>query len=55
MYPDNILVWSDGFWCYREELRPEFLRDDNYRVILHQSDEWEVLRATLALPRPASA
>lgn len=55
MHPENILLWPDGFWCYREELRPEFLRDDSYRVIVHHSDEWEVMRATPALPRPVSA
>ncbi len=40
MYPDNILLWPDGFWCFREELSPEFQRDDDYRVIVHNSDEW---------------
>lgn len=40
MYPDNILLWPDGFWCFREELTLQFLRDDEYRVILHHSEEW---------------
>ncbi len=52
MYPDNILVWPDGFWCFREEFTAQFLRDDSYRVILHKSDEW--LKLTDALP-PVSA
>ena len=51
MYPDNILLWPDGFWCYRSELNQDFLRDDNYRVILRQSDEWlKVLRTNPLLP-----
>jgi hypothetical protein len=40
MNPDDILLWPDGFWCFREELCKEFLRDDKYRVILQHSDEW---------------
>jgi hypothetical protein len=38
--PEDLLLWADGFWCLREELCQAFLRDDNYRVILHRSDEW---------------
>ena len=41
MNPDDILLWPDGFWCFREELGPRFLRKDNYRVILCGSDEAE--------------
>ena len=40
MYPDNILIWPDGFWCFREEFSSEFLRDNNYRVVEHSTDEW---------------
>jgi len=36
----DILQWPDGFWCFQEELCAEFLRDDNYRVLLCGSDEW---------------
>lgn len=37
---DDILLWPDDFWCFRNELCKEFLREDNYRVVLHHSDEW---------------
>jgi hypothetical protein len=37
---DDIFVWPDGFWCLREEFRPDFLRDNTYRVILRDSNEW---------------
>ena len=39
---DDVLLWPDGFWCFRHEFRCEFLRDvdENYRVILDGSDEW---------------
>lgn len=36
----DILVWSDGFWCFREELDETFLRDDSYLVLAFESDEW---------------
>jgi hypothetical protein len=39
MNPDDILVWPDGFWCFREELDPRFLRGDNYRAVHGASDE----------------
>jgi hypothetical protein len=38
-----MLFWPDGFWCFREELRADFLRKENYRVVLHASDEWKKL------------
>jgi len=37
----DILQWPDDFWCFREELSEAFVRDDNYRVILCNSDEWK--------------
>lgn len=38
--PDDLLLWPDGYWCFREEFCKEFLRDDNYREIAHHCDEW---------------
>jgi hypothetical protein len=53
MYPDNILLWPDGFWCFRDELNQNFLRADNYRVILRQTDEWlRIKRTNPILPPP---
>lgn len=46
MYPDNILVWPDGFWCFREELSPDFMRDEDYKVVVHHSDQWKMLQRT---------
>ena len=40
MESHDILQWRDGFWCFREELSEKFMRDDNYLVILCNSDEW---------------
>jgi hypothetical protein len=33
MNPDDILLWQDGFWCFREELDERFLRNNHYREI----------------------
>ncbi len=44
MYPDNILLWPDGFWCYRDELIPGFMRDENYKFVLHHSHQWQMLQ-----------
>lgn len=50
---DDILLWHDGFWCFREELSPAFLRDENYRVILCNSDEWlAIITKNKAIPPP---
>ena len=40
---DDILQWSDGFWCFREEFNAGFLRGEDYRVVLHRSELWMTL------------
>ena len=45
MNPEDILLWPDHFWCFREELDEKFLRDNNYEVLAHFSDEWLALSA----------
>jgi len=45
MKPDDILLWQDGFWCYRSELDRRFLRNDYYRVIARNSDEGHTIVA----------
>ncbi len=56
MNPLNILLWSDGFWCFKEELCPHFLRDDDYREIVHGDAEWlhlSTARQTRSMPAAA--
>jgi hypothetical protein len=53
MNADDILLWRDGFWCFRIENRPEFLRGDNYCVILRHSEEWLSFMNDAAPPPPA--
>jgi hypothetical protein len=50
--PDDILLWPDNFWCFRKEFSQGFLRQDNYRVILHRSNEWlSYMRESRTSPR----
>lgn len=39
--PNDMMLWTDGFWCFREELGNCSMRDENYRVVMYQSDEWK--------------
>jgi len=39
-FPDDILVWPDGFWCFRKEFAENVMRGSDYRVIIEGSDEW---------------
>jgi hypothetical protein len=40
MNPDDIILWEDGFWCFREELHPRMGRSDDYRVVPQLTAEW---------------
>ena len=33
MRPDDILMWRDGYWCFRDEVDPRSWRNDRYRQI----------------------
>ncbi len=49
----DILKWPDGFWCFREEFRMDWFRDNDYRVIRIETDEWLQMarkRPLFALP-----
>jgi len=30
MNSEDILLWPDGFWCFREEFDREFMRADDF-------------------------
>jgi hypothetical protein len=51
MNPNDILLWPDGFWCFREEHSPGFMREANYREIAQHGDEWNLL----SVQRPAQS
>ena len=45
---DDILVWRDGFWCYRLELSPDLRRGGDYRVVARTALEWLAYNAKRA-------
>jgi hypothetical protein len=47
-HPDDILILSDGHWCFRQEFIPFSLRDFDHKQLLRGSDAWV---AKLAAPR----
>lgn len=56
MNSNDLFLWSDGFWCFREEYDDKFLREKNYRVVTHKCDEWVTLNSGHPLwhtPAPA--
>ena len=40
---EDILMWSDGTWCYRHELSEMNHMSDDYRVIAFDSAEYKEL------------
>jgi hypothetical protein len=38
--PLDVFLWPDGFWCFREEYGPHFLRDLTYIVVACDTDHW---------------
>jgi len=40
---EDLLMWSDGTWCYRYELSEMNHMSDDYRVIAFDSDEYKGL------------
>lgn len=38
---DDILKWSDGSWCAREDLGEYPHMSDDYEVLFFESDEWQ--------------
>jgi hypothetical protein len=58
MESDDILLWRDGFWCFRNELDPRSWRNDHYRQIRCASLEAKKMifaRPTLRVPEVQTA
>jgi hypothetical protein len=53
MDPNDVLLWPDAFWCFREEFRPEFLRGNNYREVAVGSEDWLKVTAPAAATKPS--
>lgn len=39
---EDIMLWSDGTWCFRDELEEMTHMSDDYKVLLENSTEWEL-------------
>ncbi|QGH45257.1 SIR2 family NAD-dependent deacetylase [Bacteriophage Eos] len=39
---EDIMLWADGTWCFRDELEEMTHMSDDYKVLLENSTEWEV-------------
>jgi hypothetical protein len=37
---EDIFLWPDGAWCYREDAHCMSHRSDDYRVLPFESAEW---------------
>jgi hypothetical protein len=38
---DDLIVWPDGGWCFRDELLSFGLRSDVYEVVSVNAPEWD--------------
>ena len=47
----DILLWPDGFWCFRDEYRKKILRGENYRVLEKNGPEWLVTSSQPVIAR----
>ena len=37
---EDVIVWSDGSWCYRHELVEMTHKSDDYETLPEGSDQW---------------
>lgn len=44
---EDIFLWPDGYWCYREDLEQGCAADksDDYQILPFNSAEYNALRA----------
>lgn len=40
---DDILLWADGTWCYRDELSEFSHMSDDWEVIPYGSHRWQAM------------
>lgn len=38
---DDIVVWSDGTWCYGDELSQMTHMSDDYELLVYWSEPWQ--------------
>lgn len=37
---EDVFLWPDGSWCYREEVEEYSHKSDDYKVLYFGTDEW---------------
>ena len=42
--PQDIFLWPDGYWCYREEFYRQPRQAYTYRLVRMESAEWHSMR-----------
>lgn len=40
MNNDDIAVWSDGTWCYGDELYQMSFLSDDFNILVYGTEEW---------------
>ena len=40
MHPEDVFLWPDGTWCYREDSYQYSYMSDDYEVLKVDTPEW---------------
>jgi hypothetical protein len=51
MEQQDILLWPDGFWCFKPEYNEDMMRDYSYVLLVAGTPEWEATKALPAIAR----
>jgi hypothetical protein len=46
----DILLWPDGFWCFKDEYHPDMMRDYSYVLLAAGTPKWLSTKDKSALP-----
>jgi len=44
--PNDIFIWSDGYWCFRSDYDKQARQDYAYHLIYLNTREWLYISAT---------
>lgn len=40
-HPEDICIWSDGTWCFREEVEQYHWMSDDYHILYVDTAAWK--------------
>lgn len=49
MQAEDIIVWPNDVWCFREDLEGMNHMSDDYRVLPFESDTWKIFMSSQSL------